>query len=174
MASTNKATKVVYIFDKQTPAEKRYGLNLMINMLSQASNSAKEKFLDASVNHVAEFLIITKGNKLPSVRQFIEMISLYPHRDIPLSIRQKMLAKLSDGVFAETPAKEKMTSSMAKQYSPSLKPRVAEFSDGSGTDSDEEDQQSQSGNVVQVKVPTDDEMTELLNDLMRTSTRHSA
>ena len=174
MASTKSATKVVYIYDRQNSAEQRSGLNLMINMLSQTSNSDKVKLLDASVNHVAEFLIITKGNKIPNVQQFIEMLDLYPHRDIPLSTRKKMMAKLSDGIFVESPVKEKITSTMAKQYSPSLRPRFAELSDGSGTDSDQEDQQSQSGNVVQVKVPTDDEMTELLNDLMRTSTRHSA
>ena len=72
MATTNKANTVLYIQNKQNSAEKRFGLNLMINMLSQTKNSAGNILLDATVNHIAEFLIITKGNKLPTVRQFID------------------------------------------------------------------------------------------------------
>ena len=63
MATTNKANTVLYIQNKQNSAEKRSGLNLMINMLSQTKNSAGNILLDATVIHIAEFLIITKGKQ---------------------------------------------------------------------------------------------------------------
>ncbi len=39
-----------------------------------------------------------------------------------------------------------------------------------GTDSDQDDEPSQSG-MVQIKVPTDDEMAELIDEVMQTSNR---
>jgi hypothetical protein len=173
MATTNKANTVLYIQNKQNSAEKRFGLNLMINMLSQTKNSAGNILLDATVNHIAEFLIITKGNKLPTVRQFIDMLRLYPHGDIPFQTKQKMIAKLSDGIFDESPVKENLKMSTSKLYTPSLRQRLTE-SDGSGTDSDQEEEQPHSGKMVQTKAPTDEEMTELIDELMRTPNRLSA
>ena len=73
MTEANKATVCVYLQDNQSPAEKNFSLNLMMNMSSQTENSNGDILLDATVNHIAEFLIITKGNKLPNVKQFIEM-----------------------------------------------------------------------------------------------------
>jgi hypothetical protein len=173
MATTNEANTVHYIQNKQNSAEKRFGLNLMINMLSQTKNSAVNILLDATVNHVGEFLIITKGNKLPTVRQFIDMLRFYPHGDIPFQTKQKMIAKLSGGIFDESLVKENLKMSMSKLYTPSLRQRLTE-SDGSGTESDEDDEQSQSGRMVQTKSPTDDEMAELIDELMLSPNRLSA
>ncbi len=125
------------------------------------------------VNHIAEFLIITKENKLPTVLQFVDMLRLYSHGDIPFQTKQKMIAKLSDDIFDESPVKESVKMSTSKLYSPSLRQRLTE-SDGSGTDSDQEDEQPQSGKMVQNKAPTDEEMTELVDELMRTPNRLSA
>ena len=127
-----------------------------------------------TVNHIAEFLIITKGNKIPTARQFIELLRSYPHGDIPVETKQKMIAKLSDGIFDESPAKEKTSSSKPKLFTPSSRQPITEQSDGSGTDSDQDAQQLRSGKVIQTKAPTDDEMTELMDELMRISTRPSA
>ena len=110
MTEANKATVCVYLQDNQSPAEKRFSLNLMINMLSQTKNSNGDILLDATVNHIAEFLIITKGTKLPNVKQFIEMLRLYPHGDIPDNTKRQMIAKLSDGIFDESPAKGRSSS----------------------------------------------------------------
>ena len=99
MTEANKATVCVYLQDNQSPAEKKFSLNLMINMLSQTKNSNGDILLDAMVNHIAEFLIITKGTKLPNVKQFIEMLRLYPHGDIPDNTKRQMIAKLSDGIL---------------------------------------------------------------------------
>ncbi len=171
MTEANKATVCVYLQDNQSPAEKRFSLNLMINMLSQTKNSNGDILLDATVNHIAEFLIITKGTKLPNVKQFIEMLRLYPHGDIPDNTKRQMIAKLSDGIFDESPAKGRSSSSKPKLTTPSSRQRFAEQSDGSGTDSDQEVQQARSGREIQVKAPTDDEITDLMEELMRTSTR---
>ena len=63
--------------------------------------------------------------------------------------------------------------STSKLYTPSLRQRLTE-SDGSGTDSDQEDEQPHSGKMVQTKAPTDEEMVELIDELMRTPNRLSA
>jgi hypothetical protein len=67
MTEANKATVCVYLQDNQSPAEKRFSLNLMINMLSRTKTSNGDILLDATVNHIAEFLIFTKGTKLLNV-----------------------------------------------------------------------------------------------------------
>ena len=126
----------------------------MINMLSQTKNSAGDILLDATVNHIAEFLIITKGNKIPTARQFIELLRSYPHGDIPVETKQKMIAKLSDGIFDESPAKEKTSSSKPKLFTPSSRQPITEQSDGSGTDSDQDARQPRSGKVIQIKAPS--------------------
>ncbi len=105
MTEENKATVCVYLQDNQSPAEKKFSLNLMINMLSKTKNSNCDILLHATVNHIAEFLFITKGSKLPNVKQFIEMLRLYPHGDILDNTKRQMIAKLSDGIFDESPAK---------------------------------------------------------------------
>jgi hypothetical protein len=74
MTEANKATVCVYLQHNQSPAEKKFSLNLMITMLSQTQNSNCDILLDAAVNHIAEFLIITKGTKLQNVKQCIEML----------------------------------------------------------------------------------------------------
>ncbi len=108
-------------------------------------------------------LIITKGTKLPNAKQFIEILRLYP----------QMIAKLSDRIFDESPAKGKSSSTKPMLTTPSSRQRFAEQSGGSGTDSDQEVQQARSGREIQVKAPTDDEITSwnLMEELMRTSTR---
>ena len=83
MASASKAT-VVYIQDNQSSAEKSFGLNLMINMLSQNKNSEGQTFLHESVYHIAEILMITQTNKLLNSHQLMELIRAYPRSDIPL------------------------------------------------------------------------------------------
>jgi hypothetical protein len=49
MALANKAISVVYIQQNQSPADKRFGLNLMISMLNQNKNSAGATLLPDSV-----------------------------------------------------------------------------------------------------------------------------
>ncbi len=70
----------------------------MIDMLSQTKNTNDEILLDAAVNHVAEFFIITKGTKLLNAEQFIEMLRLYPHGNVPDNTKRQMIAKLSVGL----------------------------------------------------------------------------
>jgi hypothetical protein len=118
MIEANKATVCVYLQDNQAPAEKRFSLNLIINMLSQTKNTNGDILLDATVNHIAEFLFITKGTKLPNVKQFIEMFRLYPHGDIRDSTKRQMIANLSDGIFDESSAKGESSSSKPQLTTP--------------------------------------------------------
>ena len=74
MILVNKVPSVVYIQDNQNSEEKRFGLNLMINMLSQTRNSTGDSLLDSTVHHIAECLIIMKVNRLPNAEQMIELL----------------------------------------------------------------------------------------------------
>jgi hypothetical protein len=59
MALANKAITVVYTHQNQSPAEQRFGLNLMISMLNQNKNIAGETLLPDSVIKLADLLIKT-------------------------------------------------------------------------------------------------------------------
>ncbi len=99
------------------------------------------------------------------------MLRLYPHGNIPDNTKRQMIAILSDGNFDESPAKGRSTSSKPKLTTPSSRQRFVEQSARSGTDSDQQVQQARSGREIQVKARTDDEITDLMEELMRTSTR---
>ncbi len=60
--------------------------------------------------------------------------------------------------------KPKLTTASSRQI-------FAEELDCSGTHSDQEVQKARSGKEIQVKAPTDDKITDLMEELMRTSTR---
>ncbi len=81
-----------------------------------------------------------------------------------------MIAKLSDRNFDESPAKGKSLSLKPKLTTPSLRQKFAGQFDSSGTDSYQEVQQARSGRAIQVKEPTDYEITYIREELMRTLT----
>ena len=144
MASASRVT-VVYIQDNQSSAEKRFGLNLMINMLSQNKNSEGQTFLHESVYHIAEILMITQTNKLLNSHQLMELIRAYPRSDIPLEAKKIILKQLSDSYFDESPV---------KKTSSSVKSRQAEDEESEGSDSDKDTHQSrqaQSKKAIQTK-----------------------
>ena len=158
MASASQST-VVYIQDDQTPAEKRFGLNLMINMLSQNKNSEGQTLLDESVYHIAEILMITQTNKLLNAHQLIELIQQYPRSDLSLEVKKKMMQQLSDSCFDESPVKTNVSSA---------KPRKSEVEESEGSDSDKDDRQSrpaQSKRLIQTKSTDLQEFRELMNQL---------
>ncbi len=57
-----KASTSIVIDQKQTPAKQQMGLNLMINVLCQATCASGGKLLHETVYHLAEFLVITGGH----------------------------------------------------------------------------------------------------------------
>jgi hypothetical protein len=74
-----KASTSIFIDQKQTPAEQRLGLNLMINVLCQSTNSSGEKLLHETVYHLAEFLVMTGS---PSKGIVAQLLTKYDKSDI--------------------------------------------------------------------------------------------
>ena len=145
MALANKAMTVVYIQQNQSPAEQRFGLNLMLSMLNQNKNSAGETLLPDSVIKLAELLIGTGTTRFLTAEQLLKLLAAYSKDDIPPDYIKAMMAKVSDSVFDESPVKKATSSSKSRLTASSAKSRhPVEKSDGSGTDSDQEVQRSPS------------------------------
>ena len=83
MALANKAISVVYIQQNQSPAEQRFGLNLMISMLNQNKNSAGETLLPDSVIKLAELLIGTGTTRFLIAEQLLKLLAAFSKDDIP-------------------------------------------------------------------------------------------
>ena len=172
MALANKAITVVYIQQNQSPAEQRFGLNLMISMLNQNKNSAGETLLPDSVIKLAELLIGTGTTRFLTAEQLLKLLAAYSKDDIPPDYIKAMMAKVSDSVFDESPVKKITSSSKSRLTASSAKSRQpVEKSDGSGTDSDQEEQRSPSVKVIQTKAPNEEDFKDLMSQLMSTSTR---
>jgi len=93
---------VVYIQDSQSPAEKRLALNLMINMLSQNTDKSGKTLLDQNVHRIAEVLVITQTNRLPSREQLLQLVECYENESMTNIMRKDMMQKLSEGIFQES------------------------------------------------------------------------
>ena len=151
MATASKAT-VVYVQDKQKPAEKRLGLNLMINMLSQTTNSSGERLLPEWVYHLAEVLIMIGEYKVPSKKMVIALLMKYNNGDIPSEDLRTLIAALSDDVFDESSAQDTRAKSRAEEQS----------------DSDSDDQDRRSSRQVQVKTESKLNLNRLLDKILQT------
>jgi hypothetical protein len=71
----------------------------------------------------------------------LELLAAYPKDDIPPDFLKAMMAKVSNGLFDESPVKKNTTSVKSRLAASSAKSRqqVEKLeSDGSGTDSDQE------------------------------------
>ena len=148
MATASKAA-VVYVQDKQKPAEKRLGLNLMINMLSQTTNTNGEKLLPEWVYHLAEVLIMIGEYKVPSKKMVKSLLMKYNNGDIPTEDLRQLITALSDDVFDESSAQD----SRAKSRDQDL------------TDSDSDDQDRRPYGQVQVKAVN---LNKLLDKILQT------
>ena len=148
MATASKAA-VVYVQDKQKPAERRLGLNLMINMLSQTTNTNGEKFLPEWVYHLAEVLIMIGEYKVPSKKMVKSLLMKYNNVDIPTEDLRQLITALSDDVFDESSAQD----SRAKSRDQDL------------TDSDSDDQDRRPYGQVQVKAVN---LNKLLDKILQT------
>ena len=112
MTSTQK-DPVIYIKESQTQAEKRHGLNLMINLNSQRKNSHGKPLLHKSVHAMAEIFVTTGQNRLLTVDQLLQFIEKYPHDDMSSDLKSELLIQLSDDAFKETPV-QRSPHSMAR------------------------------------------------------------
>ena len=145
-------------------------------MLNQNKNSAGATLLPDSVIKLAELLVGTGTTRFLNAEQLLELLAVYPKDDIPPDFLKAMMAKVSNGLFDESPVKKNTTSIKSRLAASSAKSRqqVEKLeSDGSGTDSDQEAHNSPSGTgkVVRTKAPEDQEFKDLMSQLMSTSTR---
>ena len=145
---------VVYIQDSQSPAEKRLALNLMINMLSQNTDKSGKTLLDQNVHRIAEVLVITQTNRLPSREQLLQLVECYENESMTNIMRKDMMQKLSEGIFQESPIRK--DNSMLK---PTPRSRSAVQMKGSDSDSDlDQDEQE-----VQTRSMSDDDFKARMN-----------
>ncbi len=94
-----RISEVVYVHDKRKPVEKRLGLNLMINMLSQSTHSNGGKQLAKWVYHLTEVLIITGEHTVPSKTMVKRLLMNYKNSYIEQVHLRKLIALLSNDVF---------------------------------------------------------------------------
>jgi hypothetical protein len=74
MTEANQATSI-FVSEKQTPAEKRLALSLMINILCQTIiNKHGDKLLP---KWVAEVLIMTGKQKVPTKGMVVQLLTQY-------------------------------------------------------------------------------------------------
>ncbi len=75
MAEANQAT-TIFVAEKQTPAEKRMALSFMTNMWSQTNDKHGDKLLPEWVNHLAEVLIMTGEQKVPTKGMVAQLLTI--------------------------------------------------------------------------------------------------
>jgi hypothetical protein len=101
MAEANQAT-TIFVAEKQKSAEKRMALSFMINMLSQTNDKHGDKFLPDWVNHLAEVLIMTGEQKVPTKGMVAQLLTRYNNGDILKDDLHKMISIISDNVFDDS------------------------------------------------------------------------
>jgi hypothetical protein len=149
MAEANQAT-TIFVAEKQTPAEKRMALSFMINMLSQTNDKHGDKLLPEWVNHLAEVLIMTGEQKVPTKGMVAQLLTRYNNGDILKDDLRKMISIISDHVFDDS------TESRAKS-------RTVEQSD-SDSDQDEPPQRQ-----VQVKGDSKQGLSKFFDKVLQTA-----
>jgi hypothetical protein len=78
----------VYIQDSQSPAEKRLALNLMLNKLSQNTDKSGKTLFNQNVQRIAEVLVITQTNGLPSREQLLQLVECYENESMTNIMRK--------------------------------------------------------------------------------------
>ena len=149
MAEANQAT-TIFVAEKQTPAEKRMALSFMINMLSQTNDKHGDKLLPEWVNHLAEVLIMTGEQKVPTKGMVAQLLTRYNNGDILKDDLRKMISIIFDNVFDDS------TESRAKS-------RTVEQSD-SDSDQDEPPQRQ-----VQVKGDSKQGLSKFFDKVLQTA-----
>ena len=73
MTTLFQSGRNIHIHEGQSPAERRFGLNLMINVTSQNTDKEKRSKLDLNVHKIAEVLLITQTSMLLNKEQLIAL-----------------------------------------------------------------------------------------------------
>ncbi len=101
MTTMFRSGKNIYIQEGQSPAEQWFGLNLMINVMSQNTK------LDPNVHKIAEVLLITQTSTFLNKEQLITLWGAWNSDEISLKDKQMIISQLSGGTFNEKPVEEK-------------------------------------------------------------------
>ena len=87
--------EIIYLSKKVNPAEQRFGLNLMINVMSQNTDKEKRSKLDPNVHNIAEVLLITQTSMLLNKEQLIMLWGAWNSDEISLKDKQMIINQLS-------------------------------------------------------------------------------
>jgi hypothetical protein len=107
MTTSFQSGRNIFIQEGQSPAEQRFGLNLMINVMSQNTDKEKRSKLDPNVHKIAEVLLITQTSMLLNKEQLITLWGAWNSDEISLKDKQLIINQLSGGTFSEKPVEEK-------------------------------------------------------------------
>ncbi len=97
-----KASTSLFIDQKQTPAEQRLGLNLMINVLCQSTNSSGEKFVARDCVSSCWISGHDGWTYFTSEGIVARLLTKYDKSDILSQDLRKMISILSDNVFDDS------------------------------------------------------------------------
>ncbi len=134
MTTSFQSRKNIFIQEGQSPAEQRFGLNLMINVMRQNTDKEKRSKLDPNVHKIAEVLLITQTSMLLNKEQLITLRGAWNSDEISLKDKQMIINQLSGGTFNEKPVEEKKSASQRSRYL---------VSDGSASEEDRQHYRSE-------------------------------
>ena len=164
MTTSFQSGRNIFIQEGQSPAEQRFGLNLMINVMSQNTDKEKRSKLDPNVHKIAEVLLITQTSMLLNKEQLITLWGAWNSDEISLKDKQLIINQLSGGTFSEKPVEEKKSASPSWQRSRYI------VSDGSESEA-EPDQDSQPyRSEVETRAMSEGQFKGFLDGLKRNST----
>ncbi len=72
---------------------------MAFNMLSQNTGKTGKTLLDQNVHRIAEVLLITQTNRLPTREQLLQPVECYENESMTNIMREDMLQKSSEGIF---------------------------------------------------------------------------
>jgi hypothetical protein len=154
----------ILIQEGQSPAEQRFGLILMINVMSQNTDKEKRSKLDPNVHKIAEVLLITQMSMLLNKEQLITLWRAWNSDEISLRDKQMILNQLSGGTFNEKPAEEKKSAPQSWQRSRYL------VSDGSELEAEPDQDRQYYRSEVETRAMSEGQLKGFLDGLKRSST----
>jgi hypothetical protein len=163
MTTSFQSGKNIFIQEGQSPAEQRFGLNLMINVMSQNTNKEKRSKFDRNVHNIAEVLLITQTSMLLNKEQWITLWGAWNSDEISLKDKQMIINQLSRGTFNEKPVEEKKSASQSWQRSRYL------VSDGSESGSEPDQDRQHYWSEVETRAMSEGQFKGFLDGLKRKS-----
>ncbi len=115
MRTSFQSGESIFIQKGQSPAEQRFGLYLMINVMGQNTDNEKRSKLDPDVHQIAEGPLITQTSMLFDKEQLITLWGACNSDEISLKDKQRITNQLSarGRTFNEKPVEEKKLASQS-------------------------------------------------------------